>query len=79
MLKIKKKGKLHDFLIKKEGILYTESSIKEELDKINKLQCWIPNCPDTQVFNTIAFLKKHLKEKHQRFLWLAYFSEKIKK
>lgn len=56
----------------KEGIFYNDNSIKDELDKINKLQCWIPNCPDSQVYNTIAFLKKHLKEKHQRYLWFPF-------
>ena len=52
----------------KWGFLVEEEAILEELDGVNKFQCWMKGCKEG-VFNTMPFLKKHLKEKHQRFLW----------
>ena len=41
--------------------------IKKELDSLHQYACWLNNCKD-QVFNTLSFLKKHLKDKHSRYL-----------
>jgi hypothetical protein len=41
--------------------------IKKKLDSLHKYECWFKNFSD-QIFNTLGFLKKYLKEKHGRYL-----------
>ena len=56
------------FFIPKKGILYTNPKIKKALDGLNELTCWVKGCKDEKSFNTIGFLKRHLKEKHNKYL-----------
>lgn len=54
---------------KKDGIMFENSKIKDAVDDFNQIKCPISKCNDTTVYHSIANLKKHLKERHNRFFW----------
>lgn len=50
-----------------KGIWYENKFIKAEVEEFNQLRCPVPKCNDDSNYNTMANLKKHLKEVHKRF------------
>lgn len=54
---------------KKAGIYAANENILEELEKLVEIKCFAYNCKeDVNEFNSVGGLKRHLKEKHQRYL-----------
>ena len=57
--------------------MYFENpKVKEEVDEFNQIKCPVPKCADIAIYNNVSNLKKHLKEKHNRFFWYVgyYFN-----
>ncbi|EAR97810.3 zinc finger, C3HC4 type (RING finger) protein (macronuclear) [Tetrahymena thermophila SB210] len=53
----------------KAGIYATTEEIYHELKKLVEIKCFASGCKEeNNTFQSLANLKKHLKEKHQRFL-----------
>ena len=51
--------------IYEEGVLYSDQSIKQELEEIDSLKCVIGHC--RFIASNIISLKKHYKEEHSRY------------
>jgi hypothetical protein len=56
-----------DLIHYQAGIYFDSEKTKQEVEKFNQIRCPVPTCNDSTVYNTQDNLKKHLKEKHNRF------------
>lgn len=50
-------------------ILFDGEMARSHFEKLTEYRCFAPKCEEVKGFQSIAFLKKHLKEKHNRYLW----------
>lgn len=48
-------------------VLFRDKEVGTALDALSQIGCWLDNCHEPS-FNSIGFLKKHLKERHNRYL-----------
>jgi len=54
------------------GLYFENQKVKEEVDEFNRIKCPINKCPDNTTYSNVNFLKKHIKEKHNRYFWYNY-------